>query len=1362
MGTEDNREYKENESEIYSENVNIQRFRELLLNTNANFRDFKETMEMWLGMDENSQEHFQNDIVQYLVNLKSVSNLGFYWSMMDASLQKTLFNPVLDAINVGKSEQKNERILEIWANTEKDIQQENKDVFWQGFNYYEENKKLPLEFYKLWRGTKNQEEYFEEIYRNHLQNDVFLGFTVEELWKWTSEELQRKELSRVLNENPERVQQIFNATDANIQSEYFDSLLSENSNEEKIISLYAGMNDSLKEKHIDLFWKIIEQNFESDRETTLNLWKSMSDEFKDNNIMKMFDIAKDDLEYMVQIWKEDKFYGGEKYRANTRYLFNRIKNDPKLVKETISKINFYSEENKNIFREIVDVFGDDVEQQINCWKNISSITQEDNISWLDDFCEKNRDKPDAIVEIFLGSIDDIKKEKFQLLESVVKDGDISENLYTRILNNLPNEMLTKEFVSELIEGFGKEESKIILETYTELSRMSPQLNKTLNLGILKQEIAEDFNLEELVKLSTDSNIQEKLVKNYSNTNFKKAIEYVMANSKDWVLDINAVCSNIDEHNELMKNIENKSLDANEIKQLYYCLSEKKNWFQVNTQEELSNYTERKRKICTAILEGKDVTGLLSKDFEALNENEKKIFAFLELTYGMDIETAQNIVYKYGEDIKDINGEAYGQTHVVEEIKNLKAILQLSTDGIDELYAQGKNDIQNWKDIEYSAGTQIESNALALYRDIYNEQMKTEEQQMGKVEYDGKSVSVSEITGDFKFLIRVEGAYSFWKEPDDFSAYFDEVNPNSNGNCKSLVGNNILARARPKGPTFGYDNCDKTSILMSAPWDIVSREANHYFSPSSVSWDFNNGIQFRLPNKVLDATRDNHNETVTQKWYWNKETQTLERDKPNFVLYMKPTSDTDISQDSQYAMSVKAAAQLGIPLKIIDVEKNMAREQEKILNNLSQFCKMLDREDVSIEDAEKQMKKIIVDFENNKVAMRFVDEKVSQNYFTSQVNEHLYSTITSKIKDYEKVDEKGYKQLSQCFEDIMTDEQEKLYTNTGRFTSGITDRGRLLRCKGIMLDTADITKFGFDEKVILPEFKETMKKIEKLDYYDGNKAHSIEHIEKVTLFSGMLAELNGFSNNDRKTLLAAAAFHDSGRMGRDGGERHAEASAEQVMQYFKENPKNPFGINYGNIGIIQTAIHYHEFPEKEIGHIDEKEIETLAKQYGVKDEDLESTKKICEALKDADALDRFRFANRARLDKRFLRSKSAHLDGVINFANNVNRALAERTLTELYGIDPDKIIAGEEVSMLRQERLKKSRENREYVEGHLGVDTLFDIIGLGKETKEHDVKKDKLMQLYRDYEITEEDIKSVTRMFAERTQPLDRRDRNAER
>ena len=144
------------------------------------------------------------------------------------------------------------------------------------------------------------------------------------------------------------------------------------------------------------------------------------------------------------------------------------------------------------------------------------------------------------------------------------------------------------------------------------------------------------------------------------------------------------------------------------------------------------------------------------------------------------------------------------------------------------------------------------------------------------------------------------------------------------------------------------------------------------------------------------------------------------------------------------------------------------------------------------------------------------------------------------------------------------------------------------------------------------------------------------------------------------------------------------------------------------------------------------------------------------------MDRFRFANGARLDKRFLRSESAHLDGVINFANNVNRALAERTLTELYGINQDKIIAGEEVSMLRQERLKKSRENREYVEGHLGVDVLFDIIGLGKETEEHDVKKDKLMQLYRDYEITEEDIKSVTRMFAERTQPLDRSDRIAER
>ena len=98
---------------------------------------------------------------------------------------------------------------------------------------------------------------------------------------------------------------------------------------------------------------------------------------------------------------------------------------------------------------------------------------------------------------------------------------------------------------------------------------------------------------------------------------------------------------------------------------------------------MEGYSDKRRKICCEILEGKDVAGEMSEDFSKLTEDEKKIFAVLELSYGMDIETAKNLVYKYGKDIDQISKEQ-PQNKTVEEIKVLSTILKLTGKEAEEL------------------------------------------------------------------------------------------------------------------------------------------------------------------------------------------------------------------------------------------------------------------------------------------------------------------------------------------------------------------------------------------------------------------------------------------------------------------------------------------------------------------------------------------------------------------------------------------------------------------------------------------------------------------------------------------------------
>ena len=256
----------------------------------------------------------------------------------------------------------------------------------------------------------------------------------------------------------------------------------------------------------------------------------------------------------------------------------------------------------------------------------------------------------------------------------------------------------------------------------------------------------------------------------------RIIGYITSSdSPNWDMEIEKVCNNFKQYKELLKNIENRNLTDEQIKKLYMCLLQEKNWFKVRTLEDLENYSSKRKEICQDILNGKDVKGKILGDFEILNAEERKAFAFLELSYGMDIEAAKNIVYKYGKDIEEISNGKHGQDDVVKEIRVLKAILKLSVDEVEKIYRENREKINMWKDFEYPTDVHVEEKALRLFEKLYSEAIKIEETPIGDVEYEGKKVKVSEITGDFKIFVRAEGAYNReWGEPRDWKEYYEKL------------------------------------------------------------------------------------------------------------------------------------------------------------------------------------------------------------------------------------------------------------------------------------------------------------------------------------------------------------------------------------------------------------------------------------------------------------------------------------------------------------------------------------------------------------------------------------------------------------
>lgn len=1303
--------------------------------------------DIWKALPQGVQKKMENQFFEYF--FKEQYNAKYLWENTKENVQKSMLTKLINKAEKDYIAQDDIRtykdiLVQIWSGLSTNLQNNNEELFDKIFEAVKDESWKCSEF---WEKTKQQEKFFEKIYTKMLlEADVEQydrEIEIYSIWKSTNEELQKKYLNKIFRDFPKDKAELFNYTNKNLQREYFEK--EEKFGDKKTVQLYMNLNKELKEERKDLFWEYFEQYVDSDFDFALRLWNRMDTKnFKADNFEKVYDIIKNKENGIIKFWRATRIDSTEISNENIKFILNENKENKEIFIELVN-IGWNIEKIAEIAMSIYDK---EFDMQIEIWKSLDEYKQQKNSEWFKKALEMHNKNTKDVVKLWCASKKAIQEENAQMLSLLMQKEEITEDECTEILNYTDEEILTETKVGELIEKIDKENSKQMTEVYKRLKELNPNINKTLNLKMLKKGVTETIENEKLLKLTTDINLQNNIAQNLDNKNFMKILKYVSDNVKNWTLEINLICNNINQYQELFEDISDKELNEKQLKQLYMCLLQEKNWFKISKIEDLQKYSENRKIICTQILEGKKVDNQLSEDFKNLTDDEKKIFAILELSYGIDIATAQNLVYKYGEDIEEIARGKYKNEEAVKEIKVLKSLLELKGNDAEKLYKSNKIKIQKWEEIEYSAGTHIEEAALELYEKLYRDALKFDEEKRDDLDFNGKKVSVSEIVGDFKAFIRVEGAYSYWTEPDDFSTYFDEIDPNGNGNCKSFVANNLFARARPKGPTFGYNTVIDNSLLIMAPWDIVSNEANYSFSTSSVKWNFNKGIQFRIPEKMIDMTRDNHNEVVSQKWFWNEKHQKLERDKPNFVLYVKTKSDINVEEDPQFKMSVKAAAQLKIPLKIIDMERNIEREQTKIEN----YIYALTQKNKTGMNDEEIIKKIVVDFENNRTAMRFADEELKQKYFTDEMREKVYDTIIELINNYENTNPEKAKTLKTSFEKAMTEEAKKSYTNAEKITDSYYEKNFFIQEKAKILNTTNIKKFDINV-YMLNSIKKELENVSKLKYYENNKAHSIEHIEKVVLFSSLLAEMEGLDVEDEKILLAAAAFHDSGRSGKDGNNEHAKASAIQTLKYFEENPNNPFGITKDNISIIQTAIHYHEYREKEKGKTDTEEIKRLAKQYNVREEDILKTKRICELLKDADALDRLRFDNKATLNPEYLRSKSAKIAGVINFARNVNEKMAEKALIKIYKKNEEEISNQSKVRQLKIARIEKIGKNPNYIEPHLPISDLFDVINLNVEEIENNIKDNKktqvLMNWYKEYGITKEDIENITSLFLQR-------------
>lgn len=552
---------------------------------------------------------------------------------------------------------------------------------------------------------------------------------------------------------------------------------------------------------------------------------------------------------------------------------------------------------------------------------------------------------------------------------------------------------------------------------------------------------------------------------------------------------------------------------------------------------------------------------------------------------------------------------------------------------------------------------------------------------------------------FNLSITSLGAYSSFDPFDKGFSFKDNWNMPlvaSHGICSSYLGNNNLGTARVDCVILGFTDYEEGALLTGGPYDLASNDSNRTFDAfSNLSHSM-----FLHPKQLVDYTRHTHNEYVFERRYKDGKRQpnyvVLDVDDLDqaMALYEKYNkqgryvfnsklkrdfSDGNRAKEERTAdlvyFALKCSKDFGIPIVVVEREKVAKNEWKKIAVNLKE---LMEKKDFSREEVHDILHDIFVEFENNAVGNKYHKE-IKETYFNSKNSELIVNSIKSKITVLMRTNPVAAGYFLDELEELCPLEIEKISLfRKNKSNSGIDYRmlgayvgnqrsilnnaiiapkfvddllmGKIaddeclmeysthFKARNDQMNISDIRKMFKDDTSLSVKFNLAVNMMDTYGLYEDRdkSAHSRKHVENVVLFSTVIGKSVGLEDKDMDILLAAAVFHDAGRIN-DKNESHAVTSAKLVEDKL-------IGVfSKEDLSMIQAIIEYHEVRERKgkDGKVNHSPLIDICEKYGIDlgdTERIERCIKMSNVLKDADALDRTRFVSHSKafLNPHYLR------------------------------------------------------------------------------------------------------------------------------
>lgn len=263
------------------------------------------------------------------------------------------------------------------------------------------------------------------------------------------------------------------------------------------------------------------------------------------------------------------------------------------------------------------------------------------------------------------------------------------------------------------------------------------------------------------------------------------------------------------------------------------------------------------------------------------------------------------------------------------------------------------------------------------------------------------VKIFDAGTDFKVILTSVGAYKPEMETQlNYSQYWNSNSIRSHGNCCSLIANNNLSTATIRNICLGFSNFEDGMLLLSGPNDLNSTPTSRQIN----SQDYFG--KFMSANSLIDNTRSDYNELVFER----RDLSSIRghyKKNPDYVVMFEELIDNDVNnqeldeetkqllsaQERIKGISLKAAQDFDIPIVKINREKCAVSELFKINKMVEEFYQTHNP---------ALLTRIVVDFENNRMGLRYPHNYLREKYFSKAIINKLLAEIINDINAIEDI------------------------------------------------------------------------------------------------------------------------------------------------------------------------------------------------------------------------------------------------------------------------------------------------------------------------------------------------------------------------